>query len=83
MTSRFSELIIDCHDPESLAQFWCGVLGYEVLDREEGIVEIGSWNPTAQAFREAPQPPPLDAATAVPGESRRSSRSSVTAPSRK
>ncbi|MGW1403372.1 VOC family protein, partial [Streptomyces sp. NPDC002405] len=23
MTSRFTELVVDCHDPERLAAFWC------------------------------------------------------------
>lgn len=41
MTSRISELVIDCADPERLAQFWSAVLGYVELDREGGAIEIG------------------------------------------
>jgi catechol 2,3-dioxygenase-like lactoylglutathione lyase family enzyme len=42
MACRFSELVVDSRDPEALAAFWAGVLGYEVLGREEdGAVEIG------------------------------------------
>src|SRR3954466_13945685 len=42
MACRFSELVIDCRDPESLAAFWAAVLDYRVLGREEdGAVEIG------------------------------------------
>ena len=42
MASRFSELVVDCRDPEALAAFWCAVLDYQVLGREEdGGVEIG------------------------------------------
>jgi hypothetical protein len=42
MACRFSELVIDCHDPEVLAAFWAAVLDYVVLGREEdGAVEIG------------------------------------------
>ena len=41
MTSRISELVIDCADPERLARFWCAVLGYVELDREDGAIEIG------------------------------------------
>ncbi|MFD1542030.1 VOC family protein [Nonomuraea guangzhouensis] len=41
MACRISELILNCRDPERLAAFWCEVLGYVVLDREEGSVEIG------------------------------------------
>ncbi|AZM62399.1 MULTISPECIES: VOC family protein [unclassified Streptomyces] len=35
MTSRFTELVVDCHDPERLAAFWCAVLDFEVIDRSE------------------------------------------------
>jgi Glyoxalase-like domain len=41
MASRFTELVVDCRDPGSLAGFWCEVLGYRVLSREDGAVEIG------------------------------------------
>ena len=41
MACRISELILECLDPEELARFWCGVLGFVVLDREDGAVEIG------------------------------------------
>ncbi|MFG3441619.1 VOC family protein [Nonomuraea sp. NPDC047897] len=41
MACRITELVIDSRDPERLARFWCEVLGYVVLDREEGFVQIG------------------------------------------
>ena len=41
MVSRISELVLNCADPELLARFWCGVLGYVELDREDGSIEIG------------------------------------------
>lgn len=42
MTSRFTELGVDCADPRALAAFWCAVLGYEVLDDEDAdFVSIG------------------------------------------
>ena len=41
MASRISELVIDCLDPQRLAEFWCDVLGFVVLDVEDGAVEIG------------------------------------------
>jgi hypothetical protein len=61
MASRFSELIIDCHDPKTLAAFWCGVLGYRVIDEDtsDGAVEIASWEPDAPAIRQGPVPPTL------------------------
>ncbi len=42
MTSRFTELAIDCADPGNLARFWCSVLDYEVQHEGDGIVTIGS-----------------------------------------
>jgi hypothetical protein len=42
MACRISELVLGCRDPEVLAQFWCEVLDFVVLDREEdGSLEIG------------------------------------------
>ncbi|MFJ2297723.1 VOC family protein [Oerskovia paurometabola] len=41
MASRISELVLDCADPELLARFWSGVLGYVELGREDGAIEIG------------------------------------------
>ena len=40
MVSRFQELVVDSHDPRALAEFWCAVLGYEITDEAEGLVEI-------------------------------------------
>ena len=42
MACRFSELVVDCRDPEGLAAFWAAVLDYRVLSRDQdGAVEIG------------------------------------------
>ena len=59
MASRFTELIVDCHDPEALASFWCAALDLTVLDRSHGTVEIGSWVPTAEAVRARQMPPTM------------------------
>ncbi|MEU2022584.1 VOC family protein [Streptomyces sp. NPDC016469] len=59
MTSRFTELSIDCHDPERLAAFWCEVLDFTVLDRTENMVEISSWDPTAEDIRARQMPPTM------------------------
>ncbi|MDR8412450.1 VOC family protein [Nonomuraea sp. 3-1Str] len=59
MTSRFTELTIDCHDPERLAAFWCAVLDLKVIDRNEHKVEIGSWEPTIEEVRARQMPPTL------------------------
>ena len=42
MACRISELVLGCRDPELLARFWCEVLDFVVLDREDdGSLEIG------------------------------------------
>ncbi|MDQ0585557.1 VOC family protein [Streptomyces rishiriensis] len=42
MACRISELVLGCRDPEALARFWCAVLDFVVLGREDdGSMEIG------------------------------------------
>ncbi|GAA5171857.1 MULTISPECIES: VOC family protein [Amycolatopsis] len=42
MACRISELVLDVRDPERLAAFWCAVLGYVEVGREDdGSIEIG------------------------------------------
>jgi hypothetical protein len=46
MSSKFTELAIDCADPDGLARFWCSVLDYEVQDEDaDGTVTIGPPGP--------------------------------------
>ncbi|AEV85474.1 glyoxalase [Actinoplanes sp. SE50] len=40
MTSRIGDIIVDCRDPELLAGFWCGVLGYRIFARDATGVAI-------------------------------------------
>ncbi|MEU9452243.1 VOC family protein [Streptomyces sp. NPDC048277] len=40
MACRISELVIKSRDPQQLAAFWCEVLGFSVLDTDDGAVEI-------------------------------------------
>src|ERR1700712_4232864 len=42
MACRITELVLDGRDPEALAEWWCAVLDYRILGREDdGSVEIG------------------------------------------
>ena len=41
MACRITELVLDVRDPELLARFWCEVLGYVELERDESGIEIG------------------------------------------
>lgn len=68
MTSKFTELAIDCADPVALARFWCAVLGYEVRDERDGFVTIGS--PALPEGRERPGtvPPELTFAPVPEGK---------------
>ena len=59
MSSRFTELVVDCHHPRELAAFWCAVLGYQIIDEQEDDVEIAGWQPTPEAVRERVNPPTL------------------------
>ncbi len=59
MTSKLTELVIDCADPNGLARFWCSVLDYEVQDEDDGIVTIGSPMVPGGKNRRGPVPPTL------------------------
>jgi len=59
MTSRFTELVVDCHDPERLAAFWCAVLDFKVIEGSEGKVDIGSWEPAVEEVWARQMPPTL------------------------
>lgn len=54
MTSRIAVLAIDAVEPRRVADFWCRVLGWEVVEEESGIVSIAppdrAW-PTIDVIR--------------------------------
>jgi len=68
MTSKFTELAIDCADPSGLARFWCSVLDYEVQDEGDGIVIIGSPTVPEGKNRLGPIPPMLTFARVPEGK---------------
>jgi hypothetical protein len=59
VTSKFTELAIDCADPSGLARFWCSVLDYKALDEDDGIVTIGSSIVPEGQHPHGPVPPTL------------------------
>jgi len=59
MTSRFTEVVVDCHRPDELAAFWCAVLDYTVIDKQDEWIEIAGEQPTAEAVRAGPTAPTL------------------------
>jgi predicted enzyme related to lactoylglutathione lyase len=40
MPSRIANIVISAVDPDLVADFWCAVLGWQVLEREPDIVSI-------------------------------------------
>lgn len=40
MAAQWTEIVVDCTDPQLLAEFWCQVLGWQVIDSDEDSVEI-------------------------------------------
>jgi catechol 2,3-dioxygenase-like lactoylglutathione lyase family enzyme len=68
MTSKFTELAIDCADPNGLARFWSAVLGYEVLEEDDGLVTIGSPAVPEGRNRPGPVPPTLTFARVPEGK---------------
>lgn len=40
MSSRFTDLVVDCYEPERLARFWSAVLDYQVTESSDDDVYI-------------------------------------------
>ena len=61
MASRFTELVVDSHDPRAQAEFWCEVLGYEIVDEDTDarVIEIGTHELTAEEVVRGPVPPTI------------------------
>ena len=68
MTSKFTELAIDCADPHGLARFWCSVLYYEVQTEDDGVVTIATPLVPEGKKRVGPVPPALTFAQVPEGK---------------
>lgn len=42
MVSALSNVVINAKRPRELAQFWCQVLGWQIVDEEEGVVSVAA-----------------------------------------
>lgn len=42
MSSRIAAVVIDAVQPPVVADFWCRVLGWQVVGEEDGVVSVGS-----------------------------------------
>lgn len=40
MPSRLASIAIDAIDPRTVADFWCAVLGWQVVEEDTGIISI-------------------------------------------
>src|SRR5690242_21019175 len=68
MSSKFTELAIDCANPQALARFWCSVLDYEVQDEDDDVVTISSPLVPEGKSRPGPVPPALTFARVPEGK---------------
>ncbi|MBP1137276.1 hypothetical protein JOE31_003508 [Arthrobacter sp. PvP023] len=41
MPSRIASIAIDAVRPRVVADFWCNILGWHVVDEDEGVISIG------------------------------------------
>ncbi|MGB3764365.1 MAG: VOC family protein [Ornithinimicrobium sp.] len=41
MPSRIAVIAIDAVNPRAIADFWCAVLGWQVVDEDDDIISIG------------------------------------------
>ncbi|MDQ0756225.1 VOC family protein [Arthrobacter sp. B3I4] len=42
MSSRLASIAIDAIDPRIVADFWCAVLGWQVVEEDTGIISIAA-----------------------------------------
>lgn len=41
MSSQIAAIAIDAAQPRVVAEFWCNVLGWQVIEEDDGIISIG------------------------------------------
>lgn len=44
MTSRLTNIVIDALDPPAVAEFWCSVLGWQIVEESDQGVSIAAAN---------------------------------------
>jgi Glyoxalase-like domain len=59
VTSKFTELVVDCHDPKAVAEFWCEVLGYRIIDEDPTGVAIAGLDSETMREMAGPIPPTI------------------------
>ncbi len=57
MTSVLTEVLVDCADAERIAEFWCAVLGWEIVEHDEEDLVIGGPGSSVRIlFETVPEP---------------------------
>jgi predicted enzyme related to lactoylglutathione lyase len=62
LACRITELVLDCRDPRTVAEFWSKVLGYEIVETNEDGSEIeiappaGTPSPVTLLFQRSEDP---------------------------
>lgn len=56
MTSRIAAIAIDAVRPRVVADFWCAVLGWHVVEEEDGFISIAPQDATWPTIDVAPVP---------------------------
>jgi hypothetical protein len=84
MGSKFTELIVDCTDPQRLAEFWSAVLGWQPTGRYAPGVELSDPAGSSPSLVFIPVPESKTSTStstrSAATSSRKSSASSVSAP---
>ncbi|MDA3645306.1 VOC family protein [Saccharopolyspora indica] len=68
MTSKLTEIAIDCADPAVLSRFWCAALDYVVQEMDDETITIGSPEVPEGKSRRGPVPPVLTFARVPEGK---------------
>jgi hypothetical protein len=55
MVVRLTEIVIDCHEPATLATFWTAALDYHVVSADDEQIEIAAWKKEPPDQRERVQ----------------------------
>ena len=42
MPSRLAVIVIDAVRPHRIADFWCSVLGWQIIDQDAGVITIAA-----------------------------------------
>ena len=56
MSSRVAAVVIDAVHPRLVADFWCGVLGWQVVGEEDGVLSIAAADGSSPTIDVAPVP---------------------------